>query len=285
MSSLSRYLPIIGTLLLATLLTGCGATKLAYNNAASLSYWYLDGYFDFDTAQALRVKKDLETLHAWHRKNELPGWTQQWGTLKARALQDADAEIFCTLGAATQQSLFNTLDQMVPTLAAIAPQLSEAQLKHISEQYDKKHTEWRDKYVNGSTAQQLENRVQRTVERIEMFYGKLRKDQVSLVRKQLEASSYDPQAMYLERLRQQQDTLQTLRLNPTQASLRALVQRSVYPTEPTYRQTLDRMTREGCSMLAALHNSMSAAQRKELQDTLQGYEDDFRSLQTGQTTP
>jgi hypothetical protein len=283
--SLSRYLPIIGTLLVAALLSGCGATRLGYNNATSLSYWYLDGYFDFDATQTTRVKKDLDTVHAWHRKNELPLWTQQIAAFKSGALQDANADTFCKLGNTFQQSFVSTLDQMVPTLAAIAPQLSEAQLQHIQQQYDKKHTEWREKYVDGSPAKRMEQRVERTVERAEMFYDTLRKDQVDLIRRQLETSSYDPQAMYREKLRQQQDIVQTLRTNPNQASLRALIQRSIYPPDASYRQALDRVTREGCSMMAALHNSMSASQRKTLQTNLQSYEDDFRYLQTGQTTP
>jgi len=288
-----RYLSIIGTLLAAVLLSGCGATKLGYNNAASLSYWYLDGYFDFDAAQTTRVKKDLETVHAWHRKNELPLWTQQIATLKAGALQNTDADTFCKLGTSLQQSFVNTLDQMVPTLAAIAPQLSETQLQHIQQQYDKKHTEWREKYVDGVASKRLENRVERTVERAEMFYDRLRKDQVDLIRRTLEMSSYDPQAMYREKLRQQQDIVQTLRqlraappnTSAAQATLRALMQRSISPPEPGYRQALDRVTREGCAMMAALHNTMDASQRKALQSSLQNYEDDFRSLQTGQTTP
>jgi hypothetical protein len=282
---LLRYLPIIGTLLLGALLTGCGATKLAYNNAPSLSYWYLDAYFDFDAAQTQRVRKDLDTVHAWHRKNELPVWTQQISALKARALQDADADTFCKLGTSMQQSFTSMLDQMVPTLTVLAPQLSEAQLQHIGQQYEKKNAEWREKYVDGTASKQLDQRTKRTVERAEKFYGSLRKDQIALLRKELEASSYDPQAMYREKLRQHQDVLQTLRNNPTQASLRALLQRSMSPPDASYRQAMDKVTREGCSMMAALHNSMTAAQRKELQTTLQGYEDDFRSLQTGQTTP
>lgn len=282
---LMRYLPIIGTLLLGALLTGCGATKLAYNNAPSLSYWYLDAYFDFEAAQAQRVKKDLDSLHNWHRKNELPVWTQQIAAFKARALQEADADTFCKLGTHLQTSFTNTLDQMVPTLAALAPQLSEAQLQHIGQQYEKKNTEWREKYVDGSTAKRLDQRTKRTVERVEMFYGRLSKDQIALIRKELEASSYDPLAMLREKQRQHQDVLQTLRSNPTQANLHALLLRSIYGPDASYQQALDRVTREGCSMMAALHNSMTPAQRKELQATLQGYEDDFRALQTGQTTP
>lgn len=292
-SPLRRYLPIIGTLMLATLLAGCGATRLAYNNAPTLSYWYLDAYFDFDSAQKPHVKTDLRNVQAWHRKNELPLWIKEVEELKARASQNADAESFCRLSTVVQQTFTSTLEQMVPTLAALVPQLSDAQLQHISKQYEKKHTEWREKYVDGSTTQRLDHRVQRTVDRVEMFYGKLRKEQVELIRKQFEASAYDPSAMYREKLRQHQDVMQVLRQlraapeNSAQIhpALRALLHRSIHPADPVYRQTLDRVTHQGCATMALLHNSMNPAQRRKLQDSLQGYADDFRYLYTGQTTP
>jgi hypothetical protein len=49
------------------------------------------------------------------------------------------------------------------------------------------------------------------------------------------------------------------------------------------------MSQSMCAGLAALHQSATPAQRKRLQETLQGYEADARALmaqaQTGQTTP
>ena len=54
MPRLQRRLQIIGVLLLAALLGACSAVRLAYNNLPTVSYWWLDGYVDFDGAQSLR---------------------------------------------------------------------------------------------------------------------------------------------------------------------------------------------------------------------------------------
>ena len=63
---------IIGALLVATALGACSAIQLAYNNLPTVSYWWLDGYLDFDGAQTPKVRDELARLLAWHRQNELP---------------------------------------------------------------------------------------------------------------------------------------------------------------------------------------------------------------------
>ena len=70
-----HWLSIIGTLMLlltALNLSGCSTTRLAYNNAPTLAYWWLDAYFDFDSSQSLRMRNDLQSLQDWHRQEKLP---------------------------------------------------------------------------------------------------------------------------------------------------------------------------------------------------------------------
>ena len=52
---------IIGGCLLALLLLGgCSAVRIGYNQAPTLAWWWLDGYLDFDAAQAPQVKAALQ---------------------------------------------------------------------------------------------------------------------------------------------------------------------------------------------------------------------------------
>jgi hypothetical protein len=37
-----------------------------------VSYWWLDGYLDFDSDADPKVRDELAQLLAWHRQNELP---------------------------------------------------------------------------------------------------------------------------------------------------------------------------------------------------------------------
>ena len=297
-------LPIIGNrignlivaLIAVVALCGCGAVRIGYNNAPSLSYWFLDGYFDFDSAQTLRVKSDLQTVHDWHRKEELPKLASIAIYLKTRALQDITGEPLCQASTDLQLRVVTTLEQMAPTLAAVAPTLTDAQLQHMAAKAEKSQTEWREDYLDGTVAERNERRVKRSVERTEMFYGRLRPEQVELIRKQIRASAYDPDAMYREKLRRTEDMLQVLRQIRTangtgaqapaqvqtqvqaQGAVVALLQRSIVSPDPIYRQNMARLTQQGCTALAELHNTMTAQQRRSLQETLQDYENDIRVL-------
>ena len=42
-------------LLVGLVLQGCNAVKIAYNQAPTLAYFYLDGYIDFTDAQSTQV--------------------------------------------------------------------------------------------------------------------------------------------------------------------------------------------------------------------------------------
>ena len=267
-------------------LTGCGTTRLAYNNAPTLRFWWLDAYFDFDSAQALRVRADLQTVHAWHRKDELPLLAAELSQLKARALQNATPEQTCKLAEDVRVRVSAPLERMVPTIAAIASSLSDAQLLHMEREFDKRNRSWREDYLDGTPDDRIDTRLKRTADRTESLYGRLRPEQMNWLRAQIVASDYDPSAQYRETVRRQQDALQVLRQlrnsktapPQAQAALMALLERSFTSPDASYRQYLARILLQGCATMAELHNSMSPQQRSELLDTLQNYDDDMRAL-------
>ena len=281
-----RWLPIIGTLLVLLSLTGCGTTRLAYNNAPTLSFWWLDAYFDFDSEQALRVRADLQTAHAWHRKDELPLVAAELANLKARALQNATPEQTCKLAADVQARVTAPLERMVPTIAAISPHLSDAQLLRMEREFDKRNRGWREDFLDGTPDERIDHRLKQAAERTESFYGRLRPEQMKWLRAQMMASDYDASVQYREMLRRQQDALFVLRQLragkatqlQAQAALQALLERSFVSPDASYRQYLARILQQGCATVTELHNSMSPQQRAKLLDALQSYDDDVRAL-------
>ncbi len=281
-----RWLPIIGTLLIAVSLSGCGTTRLAYNNAPTLAYWWLDAYLDFDSEQSVRLRNDLQTLQTWHRKEELPLVATELGKLKARALQNATPEQTCKLATDVQARAVAPLERLVPSLAALAPALSDAQLQHMEREFEKRNRAWAEDYLDGSAADRVAARLKQTAERVESLYGRLRPEQMTWLRSQIAASSYDPAVQYTEMQRRQQDALQVLRqirntkTSPAaaQTALLGVLERSSASPNPTYRQYQVQILQQGCNTMTELHNSMVPAQRAKLQEALQGYEDDVRAL-------
>lgn len=285
----SRPLPallsrIIGALLLV-LLGGCSAIKLGYNNAASLSYWWLDGYVDFDNTQATPVREQLAAMQAWHRRYELPALADLLQQMQTLAAGDATPQQVCALTDPIRQHLRRLAVHAADGMARIVPTLQPSQLEHLAEQYEKHNQKWREQWLDGTPTELLERRLERTLDRYESFYGRLSEAQRKLLRQRLAASSYDPRVAWAERLRRQQDMLRVLqelrgvdRPAQVQAALQALLLRSLESPEPEYRAQFERTLQEGCETLAAVHNSASAAQRQQLIERLHNYEVDFRAL-------
>jgi hypothetical protein len=286
---IGRWTAIISLLLGVFALSGCSAVRLGYSSAPGLGYWWLDGYADFDNSQSVRVKADLQALQDWHRKEELPLYSEMLKNLQTSAPGNVTPEQVCTLYAYLLTRVQATADRMVPTAAAIIPSLQPAQLEHMSREFDKRNRQWREEWVDGTPAARLERRTKSLVDRAESFYGRLSDAQLKLVIAQLESSSFDPAMQYREMVRRQQDGLQTVRAlrnaapSPTEshvhAELRGLLERSLRSPDPVYRQHQEQLTAQGCASIAALHNSTTVAQRVKLAQALQGYEGDARALQ------
>ncbi|MDZ7937991.1 MAG: DUF6279 family lipoprotein [Rhodoferax sp.] len=288
---LGHWFAIIGLLLGASLLTGCSATRLAYNNAPDLLYWWSDGFFDWDQPQSTRLRNDLPDLLQWHRAQELPGVVATLHAVQTAALQDIQTDQVCALSVYVQQRLQAVLDRALPTAAAIAPNLSAAQLTHLELALDKRSREWREEWLDDPPAEREDRRLKKMVARAEEFYGRISPAQRDQLRAQLRASAFDPSLQFQEGVRRQQDILLTLRqitadavsgtgtAAQTQAALRALVGRTLESPDPAFLQYTIQVRRQACAAVAEFHNRAGAGQRLRLQQTLQGYEADARALQ------
>ena len=279
------FLPrIIGALLLA-LLAGCSAVQTGYNSAPTLLYWWLDGYVDFTEAQAGPVRADLAALHAWHRREELPAYADLLNRLQQLAAGPVTPELACSFVAQARQHMQRLNERSADGMARLAPTLQAAQLQRLAQQFEKNNQKWREEWLDGTPAELLGRRLERTVERYEDFYGRLSEAQKALLRQRLASSGFDARTAWAERLRRQQDMLRVFqehrgsdRPAHVKAEVLALLQRNLDSPEPEYRAQFERMLQEGCQTLALLHNSSSATQRQHLIEKLRGYETDFRAL-------
>jgi hypothetical protein len=275
---------IIGALLLA-LLAGCSAVKTGYNNAPSLLYWWLDGYFDFNDAQATPVRRSLEELQAWHRRDELPVYASQLREIQQLAAAPVTPAQVCPQLERVRGYLTRAGLQGAEGLARLAPTMQPEQLRYLTRQFDKHNQSWREEWLDGSPDELLERRLNRTADRYSDFYGRLSEGQMALLRQRLAESGFDPRLAWRERLRRQQDLLATLqehrgadRPAHVKAEMLALVQRSLEPPDPAVRRQLEQVLQHGCQTLVLLHNSASAEQRRRLAGKLRGYETDLHAL-------
>jgi hypothetical protein len=277
---------IIGALLVVWL-AGCSAVKLGYDNAPALTYWWLDSYVDFNSTQAPAVRANLASLHAWHRKNELPAYADTVRRLQARASGDVTPAQVCDISAEIQAHMRRLAEAAAAGISAFTPTVRPEQLQHLALQFEKHSEKWRDEWMDPPPAEISKKRLKLAVERAETFYGDLDQAQLAILREGIARSSFDARLSYREILRRQRDILQVLEEHGTagtargahvQAEVLALLERLRDSPDPTYHAQQEKMLREGCANLAALHNSTSKTQRARLLETLREYEADVRAL-------
>ncbi|AVQ82002.1 hypothetical protein C4F17_14120 [Variovorax sp. PMC12] len=277
---------IIGVLLLAAALGACSAIRLAYNNLPTVSYWWLDGYLDFDSEQAPKVRDELAQLLDWHRQNELPRIASLLQEAQALAPGEVTPAQVCTMADRIRERLLAVTDHAETAGAQLALSLTAAQLQQLERKYAKNNATYRKEWLDRTPAQVQEKRYDQFLDRTEDFYGRLSTEQRELLRQQVAQSVFDPKLADAERRQRQQEALALLRGfvadKPTpaeaRAALHAYIQRVAEPPPGRWRDQQQALLEEGCRNTAALHNGTTASQRAQAVRRLQAYQEDLRQL-------
>ena len=272
--------------LAATLLGGCAAARLAYNNAPEVLHFYLDSQFGFTEEQSDLVKAQLREVHAWHRSKELPERAKLLQKAQAQATQNTTSAQVCTLFDDLRPRLDSALARAVPGMAEVAVKASPEQLLAWQKSFDKRNATFKADHVSGTADARLSKRLESAKSNYERFYGKLSEGQLAALRASLERSGWDGAIALREAQRRQQDGLQTVKLlvadkvGATEAEKRlaALMARSAQSPDSTYRANAQKWQQDNCERLATLHNSATPEQRAKAMATLQSYEADVRAL-------
>ncbi len=281
---MARRVSQLGALfVLAVALSACTAARLAYNQAPTISYWWLDAYVDLDDVQSTQTRDALNQFFQWHRQNELPVYAGRLRDWQALATGDLTAEQACTQFDDVRERIERAADQTVEPFTRLALQLTPAQLEHLQRHQVRSNEEFEKDFLRGNAEQRLKKRLERATSRSETLYGTLSSEQRALLRDLVETSPFDARRTQAERLRRQADLLQTVKnaqATPARATQLvrehyARVNRSPAPGYNTYQRDL---VREGCARFARLHNSTTPEQRAHAVRVLKDYENDFRVL-------
>lgn len=271
---------------LALLLSACSAVRLAYNQGPTLAWWWIDGYFDFPTETAPKVKQGLEQWFAWHRSTQLGDYAGLLVAAQAQVLEPATPAQVCRWIDEFRARAQPALERAFPLAADIVPTLTPVQFQHAERQYAKLNDEMRDEYLQARPEERLEASVKRALDRAETLYGPLDEPQRRLIAAGVAASPFDAEAWLAERKTRQRETLQTLRRLVAEhadrdtviAALRVLAQQADRSQRPDYRAYQQRLNDHNCQWVATVHNGTTPAQRRVARERLKGWEADLRSL-------
>ncbi|MFM9916423.1 MAG: DUF6279 family lipoprotein [Rhizobacter sp.] len=267
-------------------LTGCSAVRLVYNQAPDITYWWLDGYVDFNEQQSLRAKEVLGDWFAWHRRTELPQYAALLSRARAEVAGPASAEQACRWFDELNLRFDAGFERALPGLADVMRRLSPVQIAHLEHKYADNNESLAEDYLQDRPEARVKAQFKRALERIEMVYGRMSSTQRDRIAELALQTPFDPERWLAERKRRQQDTLQTLaRLNAEQATveqamvaLRMLVQRSRASPNDDYRAYQQHLVQFNCGFAAQVHNLSTPDQRARAADQLKDLEGDARAL-------
>jgi hypothetical protein len=278
---------IIGSLLCAaTLLSGCGAMRLAYGQGPELAYWWFDGYADFNDEQTPRAREAIEGWFRWHRATQLPDYAQFLARMQTQATEPVTPVQLCRLYDDAMSRTIPMIDQALPAAVETVQSLTLQQVAHIERKYAKVNAEFRNDHLQSDPAKRHKKAVERAVKRAETLYGSLSDAQHEQLARGVAASPFDPQRLLGERMLRQQEVVATLRrlvnerapADQTQAALRMLVQHTQRSPREAYVEYLARLRQHNCKMSAELHNSTSPEQRLAAVGKLKSWDEDARAL-------
>ncbi len=278
---------IIGVLALCVvLLAGCSVLRITYPQVPALSYWMIDNYVDFTSAQATRVREQIGQVHTWHRSTQLPIYAALLQRGRTEIVADVTPAQVCRWVDVIQAQANTAFDYALPAIAETALTLDAGQLAHMQGRFDKTNADYREDFMQPEPKERLKASVKRTVDRFETLYDSVDAKQREQIVRAVAASPFDADLWFGERVSRQQAVLQTLRrlqresASPAraQAALRVLAEQVQNSTNPAMREYQERVKRYGCEFTARFHNGTTTKQRQAAAERLKGWEDDVRAL-------
>ena len=165
-------------MLAGSILIGCSATRIAYQNADWLVVETIDDYIDLNRAQTQALDAALDQHLDWHCQTQLPAYVGWLERVKATL---AEPSIDRRNVAARIEELSGFVDalavEITPTTSALLRDLTDPQLQDLSRNLAEKHAEMREKYGAPPLDQQIEQRAERLEERLDRWLGRLTQEQ------------------------------------------------------------------------------------------------------------
>jgi uncharacterized coiled-coil protein SlyX len=275
---------IIGVLL--SLLAGCSTLRLGYANGPQLAWWWLDGYLDFSSEHTPKVKRAIEQWFEWHRSTQLADYAALLATAAVQVGEPTTAAAVCQWQKQVGERLAPAADKAMVLAAELLPGLGEPQIKYLERRYAKLNAERRDEFLQPKPADRQKASIERTVERVEMVYGRLEDAQRRVISAGLVVSPFDAEAWLADNERRQREVLSTLRrlvaerpdADKRLATLRDLTDRLDDPPSDAAREQQAKLRDFNCGLAAEIHNATTTAQRRVAREKILGWEADLRSL-------
>jgi len=277
-------------LAMTVMAAGCSSIRFSYNQGDTLLYWWMDSYVDFEGQQADVAKRDIKAVFQWHRKTELRDYAALLGTFqKQLAGNPTQADL---LGAYREIRVRadRLAQRAVPELTTLAMSVTPEQIRHIEEKFKDKNEEYRRKFIDGSADKRQRARFKKSMEQMELWFGKFSSEQEATLRRASDLRPLDNNLWLEERQYRQRRVLAVLheiqqkKLNREQTSARVaglLREMSARMDSPERKGFYDASLDQTTKFILTAIRIATPQQKAHAQQRIQGWIGDFEALAAG----
>jgi hypothetical protein len=282
----ARFSAVAATIACALAIAGCGLVKVGYRNGDTVGLFMINRYLDLSSEQEAFVKPRLHRLLAWHRTTQLPDYAAFGRDLQRQSMQDITLDQVEAFNEAGRRRAMTTIEHALPDMADLALQLTPDNVRALQKKFADDSDKWRAEFVKGDLEKQRNARYQRTLDRVEEWYGRLSSEQRDRVRQLSDARPMNSDIEFEDRQRRQQDLVALLTKieHDKPAREAAVAMMRVYADhfeqnpDPDRRAFLASQRKATEEMDAKIQNMTTPAQRAKASAKLQEWIDDFTSL-------
>ena len=265
-------------LVLAALLNGCTALRLAYDNADTYIRWRAGNYLDVHGDMADDLDQRIEAFLGWHRAKALPEYAKLSNEAAGRLGDGLSREDLAWGYDLTRVHAARSLKEAAQRIAPLLDKLSEAQVQHMEARFREDNRKFARENLRGSEKERRKRRAERVAERLEDWVGKLSEAQVKRVQEFSERAPLAAEMRDQDRKRLQGEFLAMVRAREAQKRLPEMAEHWDRGRDPAFVQANRAWRDELFALLLDIDRMLSPEQRARAQANFRRYSEDFAVL-------
>ena len=276
--------------LIALLLcSGCSMVRVGYGQLDTLAGWMAHEYFDLEPLQRDDFSRRFERLHAWHRREQLPEYTQFLGEAKIRAQRGMTAADTIWLIDGMKSRYAVIANSAAPDAAELLAGLSNAQIEHLRREFVRMNDKFlKENRTQESVTARRQRQQRNTLSQIRDWVGPLSDSQETRVISLLQQVPLTDALRHEDRLRRQREFVALLETRNTDRNsftqrLRDWMVNWERNRPPDLARSFDEAWKKRADFYAAVDKMLTAEQRTHLTHRVQDYIEDLRYLAAQKT--
>ena len=273
-----RALGLLAALAAGTVLSGCTALRLAYDNADTYLQWRAGSYFDLHGEAGEELEERIDAFFDWHRAKALPNY--------ARISEEAAKRLggglspddlvwgYDALMAQARESLRTAATQIAPML----DRMNSEQIGHFERRLAEDNRKFARENLKGGEGERRARRAKQMKDRLEDWVGKLTQAQVERVKLYAERAPLTDEFRDRDRKRLQAEVLGMMRKHEAGKRLPDLAARWQDGRDPAFVAANETWRKEFYALLLDLDRMLTPVQRAKAVANFRRYAEDFSVL-------